>query len=574
MQPKASGASSDTWLAYLRDSNTSTQNAAGSFSIDYVAGVAVDTVGNVYSVGQGIFYNKGGIPPQDVNYSFVSKHNTAGTLQWIKEISTEGTYNYGFASSVKIGPVTGNIYVGATITPNSKPKYSSLFSFSPSGTLNWGTSVAFGITSTGGYPSVNPPGCLIIDSSENIYFGSSGANGYYAQPIITKFDSSGTLIWQRTPASGVGNSSGYVYLSNMCFDGAGNIFCTYSYINYGSSNTASQTPGYFAMTPSGGSAYSGKNIDLPGVTNLLAGMGPASTSGASVPNPYWYNKSYTLAAAPFCFSDGTYTYVCICDTSTSPPTPNYNAQMFILVYNSSGVIQNTTRPYVGYLDTTGLGSFSPFSCGIATSTGHFILGGGGPTSGRPYYASFNYSSGTVTLNTFTSSSTMVAFGIPATANRNSTPYPTISSMALDNSGNIYFAGGLLSNQQYVVTSGSGKTAVSTYYQCIDAFIFKWRLSNGVGTGSTYSYYGIDGASTNFSIGYSTVSSGSYGGIILDNTNNYSYSASTLFSIDTSNATGQAGTNGNFGLTYDALATNAYSNGQPPIAVTRTITGLV
>jgi len=169
--------------------------------------VAFDSSGNVYVAGQTGFATAGG---EDI---LVAKYNSSGTLQWQRILgSSANQIAYGIATDA-----AGNSYVTG---------YASLATFeifiakyNSSGTLQWqrtfgGSDFEFGFG-------------VALDSLENVYVAtdvrSSPLGGRNAG--LMKYDSSGTLQWQREirgSGTDVGKAVTIDSLDNIYFAGETN----------------------------------------------------------------------------------------------------------------------------------------------------------------------------------------------------------------------------------------------------------------------------------------------------------------------------------------------------------------
>jgi hypothetical protein len=124
-------------------------------SINSSSDIAVDTSGNVYSVGGSAGSN-------------VKKYNSSGTLQWAATTS--------YAYAVKVDS-SGNVYVGG----NSFRKYNST-----GGTI-WNITSGF-----------NAILSLDLDSNNNIYI----AGIHPSNVEVRCFDTNGNLLWTKTNSGG------------------------------------------------------------------------------------------------------------------------------------------------------------------------------------------------------------------------------------------------------------------------------------------------------------------------------------------------------------------------------------
>jgi uncharacterized protein (DUF2147 family) len=188
---------------------------------DYVEGIDLDSVGNVYVAG----YTTGAFEgTNNATYDiFLAKYNASGTRQWVRQWGST-TNDYGHSVAVD---GSDNIYVtgsaGGNIDGQTALGGDDVFltKFNSSGTKQWtklfGTSDldrAYGIT---------------IDNSSNIYLtgvtlGSLGGGTNLGQGdvFLMQCDSAGTQVWTRllgTTATDIGTgaafniSDGYIYVT-------------------------------------------------------------------------------------------------------------------------------------------------------------------------------------------------------------------------------------------------------------------------------------------------------------------------------------------------------------------------
>lgn len=154
-----------------------------SDSIGY--GVDTDASGNVYIASQA--YDNSLV----LNTLSIAKYDSSGTLQWQQMLYTSGQQSQGLG--VKVA-ASGNVYVCGSIgafgaTGATVAKYNS------SGTLQWQRVIYDG---TYGYSFA----AIGLDSSENIYASGNGNTGGSPRLLIAKYNSAGTLQFQKTMALG------------------------------------------------------------------------------------------------------------------------------------------------------------------------------------------------------------------------------------------------------------------------------------------------------------------------------------------------------------------------------------
>ena len=187
------------------------QRTLGSAGGDALKNVAVDSSGNVYVSGF--------TPVSGTAAILVAKYDTSGTLQWQRTLSGSDTED---SRAIAVDP-SGNVYIGGFTGSQGAGFFDAfLAKYDTSGTIQWqrilgGANYDFGIG-------------IAADSSGNAYLtgytDSQGAGNN--DVLIAKYDTSGTIQWQRI-LGGAGadlafavtvDSSGNSYVAGRT-DGAG-----------------------------------------------------------------------------------------------------------------------------------------------------------------------------------------------------------------------------------------------------------------------------------------------------------------------------------------------------------------
>lgn len=184
------GASSSQQLLGKYDSTGSLQwqRALGSNTgRTYGVGVGADSSDNVYTVCQT------GASPVGTSAALVAKYNSSGTLQWQRILYNSGASNSGtYGTAIAVNGSGDSYVIGLTSVSDATPESRLLVAkYNSSGTIQWQV-----ITSALPTPIDRYSGYAAnLDSSGNLYVAININN--YADGLVLKYNSSGTLQWQR-----------------------------------------------------------------------------------------------------------------------------------------------------------------------------------------------------------------------------------------------------------------------------------------------------------------------------------------------------------------------------------------
>ena len=174
-------------------------------------GIAVDSSGNVYVTGS--------FQP-DSSRVFTAKYNSSGTLQWQRQLTPIGSEYSGYGVDIAADS-SGNVYVTAQIDQVHTFATILVLKYNTSGTLQWHRKA---------YQNSSFAGGIAVDSSGNVYIGGVIAeySGSYPNNItsgyIIKYNTSGTLQWQRKLRITGGSTPGGGNISGISVDSSGNSY--------------------------------------------------------------------------------------------------------------------------------------------------------------------------------------------------------------------------------------------------------------------------------------------------------------------------------------------------------------
>ena len=137
----------------------------------------------------GNIYVTGQIQSKDVSLSLVmtiTKYNSSGDIQWIRTL--EGTNNQS-GEKIQVDSTSSNIYVCGVQNFGLNTQSAVIAKYNTSGTLQWQRNLSGGSGRVGAYD-------LKLDSSNNVYICGE-TNSTTNDALIAKYNTSGTLQWQR-----------------------------------------------------------------------------------------------------------------------------------------------------------------------------------------------------------------------------------------------------------------------------------------------------------------------------------------------------------------------------------------
>jgi len=259
------------------------------------------------------------------SYAQIAKYDSSGAIQWQRRLGPGMSTNV-FSLSID---TSSNIYIVGTSGVLGTGQDIQLQKYNSSGTIQWqktlyGSNQQFG---TGG----------AVDSSGNLYLTgydySSGLGSPYF--VVAKYNTSGTIQWQRRIGSGTNTTAGW----GIAADASGNLYAT-GYVD----NVASSTFVFLTVKYNSSGAIQWQRTLGNNTLNLYAYGAAVDSSG----NVYITGKALLGGSTSY---------------------------LIIAKYNSSGVIQWQRVLYSDSVGDEGLG------VSVDTFGNMYIIGGASTTSG-------------------------------------------------------------------------------------------------------------------------------------------------------------------------------------------------
>ena len=220
----------------------------------------------------------------------VTKYNSSGTEQFTRKLSLSSYFVRGRGIGLDS---SGNIYVSGNFRPVSGGNNNNgavIAKWNSSGVLLWQRK----LDSASNEDSSD---ALAIDSSDNIYIvGSANATGNYTEGLIAKYNSSGTIQWQRTFSKSGSPSSKYANGSGMVVDSKDNIYPLF-YSNFATSSSGFD--GLLYKLPNDGSLTGTHNGVIYGASSVPESAGGFTGSSITINSGTGYGSwsSISLTSA-------------------------------------------------------------------------------------------------------------------------------------------------------------------------------------------------------------------------------------------------------------------------------------
>jgi len=169
--------------------------------------ISADSSGNMYLAAAG--------QPVAGADAVVAKYNSTGAIQWQRKLASAGSANdYGRGVATDS---SGNVYMAVS----SATIGTGVVKYDSSGTLQWQRNFR---DTTAGYTASGAS--VAVDSSGNVYLLGTTNNGTVTGIAIAKYNSSGTIQWQRSLTSSTSGSGCYGW--GIGVDSSGNVYAAQS----------------------------------------------------------------------------------------------------------------------------------------------------------------------------------------------------------------------------------------------------------------------------------------------------------------------------------------------------------
>ena len=183
----------------------------GTSATDFSQSVSADGLGNVYISG---LIERSGVPYD----AFVSKFDAAGNHQWTKELGTSATDQFNGVSADRLG----NVYVsgftqGSLGGPNAGDRDAFVSKYDSAGILQWTRQL--GTTASDESTGVSADGLGNVFISGETAGSFDGPNAGAYDTFVSKYDAAGTLQWTRQLGSSANDRN-----RGVSADGLGNVY--------------------------------------------------------------------------------------------------------------------------------------------------------------------------------------------------------------------------------------------------------------------------------------------------------------------------------------------------------------
>jgi hypothetical protein len=216
-------------------------------------GVATDSSGNIYG---------GGFGGTGIYGITTTKFNTSGTMQFIKNFQGPGSAYDSYGGRLAVDSST-NIYQIGTLRAAPTVYQAFLIKRDSAGTLQWQRKIS---NSSSSYGIV--PVDVTTDSSGNIYTTNYTLISSVQNTIVAKWNSSGTLQWQRSILASGGFGVGKIKVDSL-----GNMYII------GTTNSSSTGDVVVFKLPSDGSLTGTYSVGGYSITYAASSLTEAAGDG-------------------------------------------------------------------------------------------------------------------------------------------------------------------------------------------------------------------------------------------------------------------------------------------------------
>lgn len=212
----------------------------------------------------------------------VIKLTSAGEITWQKNISgwPSGCSGVQIGQSGICSDSSGNVYVSAPVYANCLYGY-SVIKLNSSGTVQWGRFLQNNLGSGSNGVSI------AADTSGNVYAVGRASIGGSGKAYLVKYDTGGTLQWQRAITGGGGSNNDF---DGVAIDSSGDIYVSGSY------NDGSQDKIVTAKYNSSGTLQWTRTL-YSGNATIGAGVAVDSSGNSYVTGHYLF--SYIMVMAKY-----------------------------------------------------------------------------------------------------------------------------------------------------------------------------------------------------------------------------------------------------------------------------------
>ena len=270
----------------------------------YGNALAVDSSNNVYIAGNSEYPTSGTRYPCGV----LAKYDTNGNLQFVRQIYQPNYYNECSFAGLKIDS-SDNIFVAGKVSVYGNNYWGTriiIVKYNTSGVIQWKKE-------TGGTnDSKLHPASMTMDSSGNFYLSGYSYPGYPAKGtgVVHKIDNTGTFVWAKEAYE----ASSWVSCTGIAVDSSGNVYAGGYYLTdviltkWNSSGTlqwqrklssaGSDDARSLALDSSG-------NVYMLGITNGVTFVAKYNSSGTI----QWQRQLSGSGSASHIWTDDTFLYI-------------------------------------------------------------------------------------------------------------------------------------------------------------------------------------------------------------------------------------------------------------------------